>query len=482
MKTEIIATGILTLLSQNQNGQEAKVKRAAPNLLIIIADQWRGQDLGILGLEPVKTPNLDRLARESAVYAQCVSGYPVSSPARAMLMSGMYPLSNKVTANCNSNSAPFGVELPGQTRCWSDVLSEKGYKMGYIGKWHLDAPYKPFVNTSNNKGGTAWNEWTPPQRRHGFADWYAYGTYDQHTRPMYWGNNDPRDGFSYVDQWGPEHEAEKAIEFIEKTGNERFSLVVSMNPPHMPYELVPEKYKKMYESADVEALCKSPDIPPRGTQWGDYYRKNIRNYFAMMTGVDENIGKIIDYLKAKGQFDNTIIVFTSDHGNCLGIHEELSKNNLYEESMRVPLIISYPGRIKPSVNNELLISFEDLYPTLLSLMGYKKDIPATVETRDLSEQLTGKGKMPEYQPYMKYDFNNLTSGYRGVRTIRYTYVVRFVKGEKAETFLFDRAKDPYQMENIAGTRQDIEIKLMKFTADWLRKAKDPLANNFTVPQ
>ena len=109
-----------------------------PNLVFIMADQYRGDALGCLGREPVKTPCLDNLASEGVLFTNAVSSYPVSSPARAMLMTGMYPLHNKVVGNCNSQTAPYGVELPQEARCWSDVLKDMDYRTGYIGKWHLD--------------------------------------------------------------------------------------------------------------------------------------------------------------------------------------------------------------------------------------------------------------------------------------------------------------------------------------------------------
>lgn len=154
-------------------------------------------------------------ASEGVLFTNAVSSYPVSSPARAMLMTGMYPLHNKVTGNCNSQTAPYGVELPQEARCWSDVLKDMNYRTGYIGKWHLDSPYKPYVDTYNNRGKVAWNEWCPPERRHGFEYWTAYGTYDYHLKPMYWDTTAPRDSFYYVNQWGPAYEADKAIEYIQ---------------------------------------------------------------------------------------------------------------------------------------------------------------------------------------------------------------------------------------------------------------------------
>lgn len=168
------------------NATQAQKKIETPNLVFIMADQWRGQAIGCLGLEPVQTPNLDRLASEGVYFTDAISSYPVSSPARGMLMTGMYPTNSKVTGNCNSATAPYHVELPTEARCWSDVLKDQGYELGYIGKWHLDAPHQPYIDTYNNKGKIAWNEWCPKERRHGFSYWIAYGTYDYHLKPMYW--------------------------------------------------------------------------------------------------------------------------------------------------------------------------------------------------------------------------------------------------------------------------------------------------------
>jgi arylsulfatase A-like enzyme len=345
-----------------------------PNLVFIMADQWRGDALGCLGKEPVKTPCLDQLAREGVNFTNAVSSYPVSSPARGMLMTGMYPHKNKVTGNCNSANAPYGVELPQDARCWSDILKANGYQTGYIGKWHLDAPHEPYIDTYNNHGTVAWNEWCPKERRHGFDYWTAYGTYDYHLKPMYWDTDAPRDSFYYVNQWGPEYEADKAIEYlnghIDKT--QPFALVVSMNPPHTGYELVPDRYKEMYKNLNVEALCANrPDIPAKGTEMGDYFRNNIRNYYACMTGVDENIGRIINELKRLGLFKNTIVVFTSDHGICMGAHEQAGKDIFYEESMRIPVLISWPEKIKPKTDRTTMIAFADLYPTLLSIKPHQ---------------------------------------------------------------------------------------------------------------
>lgn len=454
-------------------------KVSPPNLVFIMADQWRGDALGCLGLEPVQTPCLDRLASAGVNFTNAISSYPVSSPARGMLMTGMYPMNNKVIGNCNSQTAPYGVELPQDACCWSDVLKSKGYATAYIGKWHLDAPYQPYVDTYNNRGKVAWNEWCPPERRHGFDHWIAYGTYDYHLKPMYWNTTAPRDSFYYVNQWGPAYEADCAIEYLNSRKDQRspFALVVSMNPPHTGYELVPEHYKELYKNLDVESLCIGrPDIPAKGTPMGDYFRANIRNYYACMTGVDKQVGRIIAQLKKNGQFENTIIVFTSDHGICMGAHGNTGKDIYYEEAMRVPLIITWADKLPPRKDTVTMMAYADLYPTLLSLMGFKEDIPQEVQTMDWSEALlAGKEVANVEQPYYFVQFNEPSTGYRGLRTSTHTFAVHATKGKIDQTILFDRREDPHQMSNVAEAQPELVRQLTHRLKSWLAKTDDPFA-------
>lgn len=465
------------------NQIQAQEKPETPNLVFIMADQWRGQAMGCLGLEPVQTPNLDRLISEGVYFTDAISSYPVSSPARGMLMTGMYPIDSKVTGNCNSATAPYHVELPTKARCWSDVLKDQGYELGYIGKWHLDAPHKPYIDTYNNKGEIAWNEWCPKERRHGFNHWIAYGTYDYHLKPMYWNTNASRDEYYYVNQWGPEYEADQAIDYIAnkdnklRNSNKPFALVVSMNPPHTGYELVPDKYKKIYRNVDVETLCNSPVIPPKGTEEGDYFRKSVLDYYACMTGVDEQVGRILRELKEQGLFDNTIVVFTSDHGDCMGMHHHIGKDIYYEEAMRIPLIVSWPEKLVPRRDSTLMISFADLYPSLLSLMGFKGQIPAEVQTLDLSASILSPDKTQEVvQPYYYILPENLTTGYRGLRTKKYTFVVHATNGQTDEWILFDREQDPFQLNNIASGQPELVKQFSSRLKGWLKKTNDPFAN------
>jgi arylsulfatase A-like enzyme len=455
--------------------------RKSPNLVIILADQWRGQALGFEGKEPVKTPLLDQFAKESLVLGQMVSNYPVCSPARAMLMTGQYPLKNRVYSNVNSNSAPFGVELQKNAVCWSDILKQNGYSNGYIGKWHLDSPYKPYIPTSNNTEKLAWNEWTAPDRRHGFDYWYAYGTYDEHDKPMYWDTNAKRDEFKYVNEWGPIHEADKALTFLKnEEGKVRkegapFSLVVSMNPPHSNYQTVPQKYYDLYKDTPMEDLVKDPNIPAAGTEMGDQYRKDVRYYYANVTGVDEQIGRIIQGLKDLKLDENTIVVITADHGNCLGKHSEISKNNIYEESIRIPFIVYWKGRIKPRIDNEFLGNIPDVYPTLLDLMGLKNKIPKEVDGKSYAQYyINGKGEKPAEQYLLGAIVSNsvkVNTGFRGIRTN--DYKLAFVKKKgKGEYELYNLKNDPFELNNIYNPDLQIVKKMKPVLVQWLEKTND----------
>ncbi|MCD6393394.1 MAG: sulfatase [Planctomycetes bacterium] len=454
-----------------------------PNLVFVFPDQMRGQALGFLNEDPVITPNLDAFAGESLVLPQAVSNYPVCSPYRAMLMTGKWPHANNVLSNCTSNTEPFGCELQKDDRCWSDVLKDKGYSLGYIGKWHLEAPRAPYIDCANNRGKTKWNEWCPPDRRHGFDFWYSYNTYDYHLRPLYWSNDAGRDDFHYVDQWGPEHEADLAIKYIKnegakyRRGGRPFALVVSMNPPHTPYSMVPKKYVDMYAGKTSDDLCNRGNIGAADTKWGAYYRKNVKNYFAMVTGVDDQFGRILEALKQNALNKDTIVVFTSDHGNCLGCNGQMTKNVHYEEAMRVPFMIRFPGRIAAR-SDDLLLSTPDIYPTLLDLMGLESDIPQDMQGISRAKLfLTGKGVRPDSQLYIWVPPGKPHLGRRGVRTHRYTFMITKAEGKGPVRLLHDNVKDPYQLKNVAVEQPKVAAQLEKKLKKLLRDHNDPWLNS-----
>ena len=465
-----------------------------PNLLVVFPDQMRAHALGFMGLDRAQTPRLDAFARQAHTFTQAISNYPVCSPFRAILLSGAMPEVSGVWANCASTNKRRGPELRADITCWSDLLARTGYTLGYIGKWHLDAPHPPWIPTYNNSGAIKWNEWCPPERRHGFSHWHAYGTYDWHLRPMYWDGDAPREGFHFVDQWGPEHEADRAIDFL-KTAQRPFALVVSMNPPHTGYELVPEKYRARFRGQAAETLA-SGDYPPADTPMGRHFRKSMPDYLAAVNGVDEQFGRILDALAAEHLEEDTIVLFCSDHGCCLGAHNLPAKNNPYEESLRIPLMIRWTGHIPPTFDAGLVDAF-DLAPTLLGLLG--QTIPSHMVGRNLAPHLLSTAPAELQRPCLylhqaaiepndripatpigtpEHTLPNPHSyGCRGLRDARYTVVFSCpAPGKPLSATLWDRQEDPDERTNLADSRPDLVATYRTQLRERLEALGDPFAN------
>ncbi len=463
-------------VTADRNSKDSDVR---PNLLIVFPDEMRAQTMGFLDLEPVLTPNIDQFAQEGLYLAEAVSNYPLCSPFRAMFMTGKYPHRNGVVSNCNS-ARPHN-ELSVSDTCWSDILSNNGYSLGYIGKWHLDAPREPYVDTYNNspERNIKWNEWCPPERRHGFDFWYAYGTYDRHMNPMYWSTDADRDGFHYVDEWGPIHEADIAIDYINnrdgsyRNAEDPFALVVSMNPPHTPYNQVPDKYLNLYKNLNVDSLASRPNIDPK-SKWRSHFVQNVIPYYAMVTGVDEQFGRILNALEENGLSENTIVIFMSDHGCNLGMHGEPTKNNPYEVSMRIPFIIRYPSTITPG-NTNLMLSVPDIYPTIIDLLGLGDKIPVTVQGRSIASFLTEgtSDSIPESQIYLKMNYKRPEVGARGIRTMKYTMSMNYTREGIMDTVLYNNVEDPFQVMNIADKSPELVSSLVEKLKMEMKKIGDP---------
>ncbi|MDX9971741.1 MAG: sulfatase-like hydrolase/transferase [FCB group bacterium] len=456
--------------------RDAGTATQRPNLLFVFPDEFRRQAVGCMGEDPALTPNLDRFARDGVVFTSAVSNRPVCSPYRASMLTGRYPFSTGVTTNCNTMTTQYDVFLKESERCISDVLHDEGYSCGYIGKWHLETPRPPYLYA--RKSGEAWDEYTPPgPRRHGFEFWHSYGCHDNHMRPHYWTGDAPRDGYVEVDEWSPRHETGTAIEFIRnrdgkrRTADKPFALFVSMNPPHMPFDLVPPEYVERYGRQSATDLLNRPNVD-LATKEGQEAKRWAKHYFAAVTGVDEQFGRMLACLKEEGLEDNTIVVFTSDHGEMMGSHGRMYKSVWYEESLGVPFLIRWPARLRPG-REEMILSTPDIMPTLLGLMDLERRIPQQVEGGDYSRALLGKGgPYPTTALYLNHNPATPETGARGLRTPRYTYVIdRGPAGE--ERYLYDNERDPYQLRNVAGSNPALEKDLERQLRMWLDHTRDP---------
>lgn len=449
----------------------------APNLLIVYPDQFRSQAIGCMRQDPVITPNLDRLATGGLVLTAAVSNRPVCSPHRAMLFTGKYPCANGVLGNCNSRNTAFGNELRADEVCLSDVLAAAGYDMGYIGKLHLDSPREPYEHTEGLRGdGLAWDAYTPPgPRRHGFGFWHSYGCCDNHMHPHYWHGDAPLEARTDVAEWSVKHETDVAVDFIRGRSRRQgrpFGLFVAYNPPHTPFEQVPQEHVRQYGSAQWQDLLTRPNLASEETPAGRASRRHARNYFAAVTGVDHHVGRLLAALDEQELSDNTIVIFTSDHGEMLGSHGLMHKVVWHEESMRVPMIVRWPRKLAPR-RDDVLVSTPDIMPTLLSMMGFADRCPAGVQGLDLSSTLlTGEGPRPDAALYLNVPAGDPAGGDRGLVTPTHTFVVRRAAGE-VQTILHDNRNDPYQLRNIAPEKPAMCRELLGQLHSRLADVGDP---------
>lgn len=426
------------------------------NLLYVFADQWRAEAVGALGSDQVVTPNIDRFAAESVCCTNAGSTFPLCSPHRASLMTGKYPFSVGMWTNCK-----IGLEekimLKPQETCIANVLKDAGYATGYIGKWHLDASELNF-NPHPKSGAAEWDAYTPPgERRQGFDYWLSYGACDDHLDPHYWQDDETQ---IKPGKWSAEFETDRAIEYMEaqKGKEEPFALFVSYNPPHLPYELVPDRYYEKFRDLPVHYR---PNVPESMRAEGGLLETQTRQYFAAVNGIDEQFGRILSWLRDNGMEENTLVVLSADHGEMLGSHGLMSKNVWYEEAVRIPLMFRQTGRLAPAKNDAIFAS-PDHMPTLLELLGVP--VPETCEgyghAKSIEEGTGADESEPEDMLICSYPggadmvaaFSSLglthkSYGWRGIRNKRYTYVITngYAPGEAQREFLYDRETDPYEM-------------------------------------
>ena len=484
LKTVGISVAALALPRQIRAADD---KTKKPNLLFVMADQFRKQAIGFMNQDPVITPNFDKFAKQALVFTNAVSSCPICSPFRAMLMTGRFPLSTSVASNCMPGT---DLELSEDEICFADVLKANGYRTGYIGKWHLEIPSLNKAKNPPDGATVSWDGWTPPgPRRHGFDFWYAYNCNGKHFDPVYWKDSPKRID---IKKWSVEHETDVAIDFIKNRQKEKpFALFVSWNPPHPPY-VAPDKYKAWY---------KDKELPPRpNVKPSQKYKKSVMPYYAAVSSCDDNFGRLLKTLNELGIADDTIVVFTADHGEMMGSHGRFAKSIWFEESIGIPFMIRWPRQIKPS-REGMPFAVYDFMPTILGLMGLH--IPKTVEATDYSRVLLGQ-KMSKPSSAIIASYGNpgkllavgqkpskwalaaeelrqkgldwRTIGYRGLRTKRYTYVVdRGREGKTLKRLLYDNEKDPHQLNPVQATyakENQIMARLDKELQHWLNRMSD----------
>ena len=406
-----------------------------PNIIYVFADQWRAQDTGYAGNRQVRTPHLDRLAAQSVNFTHSVAGIPVCCPARACLLTGQHALTHGVFVN--------DVHLADDAVSMAKLYKAAGYDTAYVGKWHVD--------------GRGRSNYVPPESRQGFDYFKALEcTHDYNNSRYYAGDSDQPltwEGYDAIEQTNDVQAYLRSRVHREGDGksDNPFLLVLSWGPPHAPYETAPEAYRKLYSPEDIELR---PNVPP---EMAGEAREWIAGYYAHCTALDDCLGALLKTVEEEGLADNTIFVFTSDHGDMLGSQGEVKKQRPWEESIRVPFLLRWPRRFGLNGREiDALLDTPDILPTLLSLCDIP--IPETVEGKDFSTAIEG-GPDPSggaaliYCPHPFGQFLRRDGGreYRGLRTRTHTYA-RDLDGP---WLLYDNETDPSQMQNLVG-RPEVE--------------------------
>ena len=431
-----------------------------PNLVFVFADQMRAMDINRMGNRQVTSPNLDRLCDEGGSFSTCVSCFPVCSPYRASLISGKYPTSVDVLDN--------DVPLPINGQGFGFALKSAGYTTGWIGKWHLYG------------GEHLRTAFIPPgEHRHGFDEFTGVNCAHQYFDYFYYKNDDPQKVF--FKGYEPDIQTDLAIEYIEKNKDRPFSLFVSYGTPHDPFYDVPQKYKNMYNSeellfrdnVDPGKLLYDDSLPgntpnldsanPKSVySMHDHYdnswenrgfpqKEVLRDYYAAITALDYNIGRLTDRLRTLNLLDDTIIVFTSDHGEMMYSQGLVQKNHPYDESVMVPFIVRCNG-IQPGTEISAPFNTPDIMPTLLELMDI--DPPDYCEGTSFAAALRGEQQELPSAAYIMCSWDWAVPEWRGIRTDRYSYIET-----KAGPFaMFDNHTDPFQLHNLIDNPDFISVR------------------------
>jgi arylsulfatase A-like enzyme len=426
-----LAAGTLIGLDTRAFASEGKPAHRKPNIVYVLTDQWRALATGYGGDPNVKTPNLDELASRSINFENAVSVCPVCTPHRASLLTGRYPLSTGMFMN--------DLYLPSEELCMAEIFKEAGYDTGYIGKWHLD--------------GHGRDVFIPKNRRQGFDYWKVLECTHNYNQSYYYaGDDETKRMWKGYDAFAQTKDAQEYIREHAK-GDKPFLLVIAYGSPHFPHGTAPKELKAQYPVNSIK-------LPPNVAEtMQDLARREAQGYYAHCTALDRCVGDLQKTLKKTGVSENTIFVFTSDHGEMLGSQGQrpCEKQRPWDESIRVPFLLSYPavaGRKERTVKTP--INTPDILPTLLSLSGIT--IPDSIEGEDLSLLITSNKTDEDRAALVMsvYPFAGYHGGkaFRGIRTSRYTYV----RSKDGPWLLYDNKNDPYQMKNLVGTAAHADLQ------------------------
>ncbi|MDP6354595.1 MAG: sulfatase-like hydrolase/transferase [Planctomycetota bacterium] len=451
-----------------------------PNILLIHSDQHRYDCVGGHGHPLLKTPAMDRLAAEGVDCTHSFCPIPLCVPARASLMSGQFPTGHLGIANFDTEAPrPFNDDVP----LFSHLLNEAGYNLGYVGKWHLHP--------------------TKDARDYGFHEYVGAGQYgkwrrEQGLEPMprenaWLGELDPHIAPEQSRLgWG----ASNTIDLLKKFAASDSPFFLRWDPPepHLP-NVVPEPYHSMYPPSEIEPWPSFPDSLEgkpyiqrqqlrtwglEGWSW-EQWAPVVSRYLGDISLLDAQIGRILDALERLGLEENTLVIYTTDHGDMCGAHGMIDKHFImYDDVVRVPMIARWPEQLPAGSSCDAFIaSAVDLAATFCDVAGVP--IPKTFQGQSLIPVLRGEtdgGRDDIFSMYHGNQFGLFSQ--RMVRTRRWKYVWNAT----AEDELYDLENDLGELQNLAtdSAQSEVLADLRRRLIRWMEETNDLLLNRWTKPQ
>ena len=456
-----------------------------PNILFLLSDQHRFDAMGCAGAPICRTPALDSLAESGMHFTHAFTPTALCSPARAALLTGLYPHNNGQLANMGNFNGVFDKQMLDATG-YPQLLSKAGYSVNYVGKWHLpktgDADFWYF------------DKWHTEQE-------YAKEKQDlgletnrsKEVQRLEWGGAAPfcgqakLPGADLQEAWC----ADKTIDLLKThvDGDEPFMIFTSFFGPHFPYS-VPAPYDTLYDPAQVERWLNfdetfenKPLIQQREMlrwnsshlTWPDWQRV-IAHYWGYCTYIDDQVTRILTQLEESGLAENTIVIYSADHGDMVGSHRLFNKGMyMYDEIYRIPLLVRWPGVTQPNTECAEFVSLVDLTATLLDVA--EADSLSAIDGRSLTPLLRDEA-VPGWADDVYAEFHGYESTLFSQRMVR-TKSWKYIYNPGAKDELYDVASDPGELRNLADQLgyKHVLRRMKARLVDWLDRTHDTIAED-----
>lgn len=456
-----------------------------PNIIFIMTDQQRLDTIAANGFDHMITPNLDKLVNGGAVFENMYVPSPSCAPSRSSLFSGTYPHTNGVLRN--DEDWPY---------CWVQEVADAGYRCVNVGKMHTgpinahagfherhivenkdrDHPGLPFYLDDWDKAIWSRKGYKPSRRKH----YSELPDYHERLGAFVWEQDEDLHADVFIGQ--------TTCWWLDRyTGDEPFFLQIGFIGPHPPYDPT-QKYLDLYLDRDLPKPIRDYDLksqpaPLRALRANHIaqghdavihladpseaqLRRQRAHYYANVTMIDNQVGEIVKHLEARGVLENSIIIFTTDHGDCLNDHGHSQKWNMYEQSVHIPAIVCWPGKVKPGMKIAELVSLMDIGPTILEMANVK--VPEWMEARSLMDLLSGNPIIDRSRVFSEHSNDEILEGTDYMTMVREGpwKLVHFVDCEDGQLFNLD--EDPCERNNLWDNpdHRELRMRLIEGILKW----------------